>query len=376
MKKITTEVSAKKEEYGTIVATVHDKYGNLLQKVEQPVDSFNNQLWRSYFTWASGRGTALPSGLQLKDLANGNEAGFGFGWQHCDGQLNSYAGIVIGSGTTQTGYNTVLMGSIIDFSGTLVSGTVNALETTIEYDSTNDIATITRSFINLVEGSTVTVNEVGIANKDGFAVALKSEAVLTIRDVLVSALTLGSEETLTVQYKIRMATGTKNLKKLFLYGQYGRPRGDENISLINSTGSTINLRAFIFTPSVSFVTNEANIRQGLIFGTSNIAFNADQIDLDAPLSHGNSAGQIFYHPSNYTNIIENSTTNSMNFTLTRAVENRTGSNVTISEIGVFSSGGRSSVNERYMFYRAPIDPPVTVTNGNSVTFNYEICYTV
>ena len=113
----------------------------------------------------------------------------------------------------------------------------------------------------------------------------------------------------------------------------------------------------------------------MIFGTGNTAFAKTQLDLATPIHTGNSAGQLFYHPTSYTNISENSTTNSLSWTLTRPIENRSGSNITISEVGLFTSAG-TSTNSRFMIDRRVLDAPVTVTNGNTVTFTWEFCYTV
>jgi hypothetical protein len=371
MKKIISEVSAQKEQYGTIVATVHDKHGNLLKKVEQPVDSFNRQMWRAFYFWA----TETPrSTFPLVKLNNTiDTTNFGFASKVVDGSLNSYSGIVIGTGSNPTTYDKVLMDDIIQYSSTL-----QYQETTIEYVNSDRTATITRSFLNL-SASDVTVNEVGIALSGFSNDTLLSQSWLYVRDVLESSISFGLEQVLTVQYKIRIASGTYNYSNMFIQSQFGTNRSNSAIQMTNTTGSMANVAGTGFyttftanaETSTGLITNTGNTNQSIVLGTGNTAFNVSQIDLDSRILHGSGAGQLFYHPANYTNLSENSATNSMRFMINRTVENRSGSNITISEVGLFKSASTS----RYLLDRKVITP-VTITNGNTLTFTWEFCYTV
>jgi hypothetical protein len=379
MKKIISEVSSKKEQYGSIVATVYDKNGNIKQVVEQAVDSFNRQIWRSFFTWSSGGQNGVNANFPITELDNTSASSGVFNVGYVDGQLGiDYAGIVVGSGTSQTSYNTVLMDSIIDYSNTPSSGTLQPQETTIEYYDDQRKAIITRSFINITSGSTVTINEVGIAKGTSLP-STKTNARLVVRDLLQSTLTVGFEDVLTVQYQLTISSGTYNYSNIFIKSNFGTNRSNAAILMTNHTGSLVNVALSFFSSIIAngedssgLITNTGNVNQSLVFGTSNTAFALTQIDLVSGINHGNGAGQLFYHPSNYTNMVENSTTNSMSFKITRAVENRSGSNISISEVGMFKSGSTS----KFLLDRKVLSNAVTITNGNIVTFQWEFCYEV
>jgi hypothetical protein len=270
------------------------------------------------------------------------------------------------------------MSSIIDFSVSPSSGTVQPQETTIEYYNSERKAVITRSFINITSGSSVSISEVGIARGGSFP-AVKDNAVLFVRDLLQSTLTLDYEDILTVQYQLTISSGTYNYSNMFIQAQFGTNRSNSAIQMTNTTGVRQDV-VFAFFANVipngetssGLITNTGNTTQSLVFGTNNTAFNVSQIKLESPIEHGNNAGQLFYHPSNFTNMVENSSTNSMFFRITRAVENRSGSNIDIREIGMF----KGVYGEAFLLDRKTIDPPVTITNGNIISFTWEFCYEV
>jgi hypothetical protein len=368
MKKITSEVSSHKEQYGTIVATVHDKYGNLKQRVEQPVDSFNRQIWRVLQRDLNG----TASSLSLTSLNNTSVTpGVPTIAYRADAQNNSYRGIVVGTGTALTTYDTVIMQNLIDL-GYGVNELVGQ-ESTAEVDYTNLICTQTRSFINLNASSgVISVNEVGIALGSTGTTNLKTNCVLFVRDILESTVNVGYEETLTIQYRLRISNGNRNYFNVVIrpFGRQASLVGITDASLTNITNVAVSAES----QTLRAISSEGNIRAGLVFGSSNTPFDVSQIDLASKIVHGNSAGQLFYHPSTNTVIEENSATNSMRFMLMRTVENRTGSDVSISEVGVFTD--ISSSTQSFMLDRKPVNPPVTVTNGNTVTFTWEYCYEV
>jgi hypothetical protein len=361
MKKFTTELSSKKEEYGSIIATVHDKYGNVKQTLEQPVDSFNRQLWR-----ALQRSLVNLSPSAMTSLTNTSlNPGGSIGSYTYDGVVNSYTGIVVGTNNATMTYDTVLMGSIVDF-GTS-SGQLFASEVTTEFDTSTGIATATRSFLSLNNASgTITIREVGLAMASSTNAA-KGSASLFVRDVLLQELNVSFEETLTVQYKIRISNGVNNytnaIIRAFTYS-------NAVYTATNTTGSVINPTTTTTPYNLNAVTGDSTM--GMLVGTSNTAFAKTQINLGSKIDHGNSAGQLFYHPVTNSTIIENSASNSMSFYFYRTFENRSGSNISIAEAGLFTNSNPS----RIMFDRRVIDPPVTVSNGNSVTFTWEFCYEV
>jgi hypothetical protein len=371
MKKITTEVSAKKEEYGTIVATVHDKYGNLKQRVEQPVDSFNRQFWRLL-----QRNLAGLIGGDIISLTNVNGVIAGIMQRICtDATLNDFSSIIVGSGTNPTTYDKVLMDSMIDIGNGV--GQLVGMPSTCEFSVSEGFSRITRSFISLnSESSTLTINEVGLSvTEQGTTTVPKSDCALYVRDVLNQTLSVSYEETLTVQYVLRISSGTNNYFNVTIR-PFGLNKQDSSVGLTRSglTNTTGNYVAIStgFT-ALNVKSEEGMIRRGFKFGTSNAAFSKTQIDLVSPINHGSNSGELFYHSTTNSAIQENSTTNSMRFLFYRAVENRSGSNIVISEAGLFTDGATTS---SFMLDRKIIDPPVTITNGNAVTFTWEFCYEV
>jgi hypothetical protein len=364
MKKLTTEISSKRQQYGLIKAIVCDKHGNVKQEVEQSVDSFNRHMWRWMYNNFYGTN---PQNIISLSNSSISPSGNIFG-RTADGQANGYAGIVIGTGSAAMTYDTVTMESIVDHG--MSSGQVFAGETTCEFDASTGVATTTRSFVSMNSASsTLGINEVGIAiaiDRD----AAKNLAILMIRDVLQSTLNVEYEDTITIQYKVRMAQGTNNMTNAFI-NVYGRSGAATLGSFTNTTNVAASVSSTAFALNV--LAQEGVLARGIVFGTSNAAFAKTQVDLSARIAHGNSAGQLFYHPVTNTVIEENSTTNSMRFMLMRTVENRSGSNVTIAEAGLFAN---SSATFSFMLDRKLIDPPVTVTNGNTVTFTWEFCYEV
>jgi hypothetical protein len=373
--KLTTEVSAQKEQYGTILVTVHDKYGNEIKKIEQGVDSFNRQMWRTFFKWSAY--SIVDAAFPLIAL-NGSTTitGIDIGSKDADGGLNGYNGIVIGTGSNPTTYDKVTMDSLIIHSSDGSTNTAQAQESTIEYINQDRTATLTRSFLNL-SASDITINEVGIAIS-GQTNASTSAAYLCVRDVLESSISFGFEQLLTVQYKVRIASGTYNYSNLFIQSQFGTNRSNSAILMTNSTGSVRNITSGYRTAiiangetSAGLITNTGNANQSIVLGTGNSAFSLTQLDLDSRVIHGNGAGQLFYHAASYTNMVENSTTNSMRFTINRTVENRGGSNITISEVGLFIDVSAS----RFLLDRKVITP-VTITNGSTLSFQWEFCYEV
>jgi hypothetical protein len=359
MKKITSEVSSHKEQYGTIVATVHDKYGNLKQRVEQPVDSFNRQTWRILYGDLSGISTTLI-------YLSGGNASLGEVYKRtADAGINGYSGIVIGSGINPTSYDTVAMQTIIDLGES--SGQLRGLNSTAEFDQSTGIATLTRSFVSQNSSSgLITVNEVGIATGTA-PLASKSVSTLMVRDVLLSSVIVDFEEILTIQYKLRISSGTNNWTNIVIR-PYGISDFPGTVSLTNTTNT-----ATTISLGYNILGAEGNDKRGIVVGTSNTAFIRTQVDLGSKILHGNSAGQLFYHPTTNGALQENSTSNSVKFMFTRAFENRSGSNIEVREVGLFTNIGAVS---SYMFDRRVIEPPVTITNGNTVAFSWEFCYEV
>jgi hypothetical protein len=361
MKKIRTEVSAHKEQYGDIVATVHDKYGNLKQRIEQPVDSYNQQMWfllhRNLCGFNSASlaktptsNTAFDQGMTFKD----SDAPF----------VNSYTSIIVGSGTTPTAINTLRLETLINLGEGV--GELTGLLSTAEFNQSTGISTITRSFVSSnPNSSAISVNEVGLTMVQS---NYPSDAAMYVRDVLQSTLTVGYEEILSVQYRIRVASGNNNYTNIVIR-TFGLNSGSTSGLMIGTNGAN----AFALAGALSLIAPEGNNSYGMTFGTSNAAFDKTQFNLQAPIGHGSNANQLFYHAVTNSTFNVNTNANSLSFTFYRSVENRSGSNISVAEVGLVCLGQTTS---RFMIDRRVVDPPVTISNGNIVGFQWEFCYEV
>jgi hypothetical protein len=367
MNKFTNEVSAKKQQYGDLIVTVCDKYGTELQRVEQVVDSFNEQIWKCLQRTFSG-----IASLTIRDLANNSDITPTPINRFYDSVINGYGGIVVGSGTAQTAINTNIMGTLIQHGSG--SGQLQAMPSTNEFDQSTSIATITRPFVNVSsDQATITVNEVGIAAASAEN-STTTNAWLFVRDVLLSSINVPFEATLVVQYKVRMFQGNNNYKNVII-----RPFGlsyttETDISrwgLVNTTGSLVSTFASVGVFNVQ--SDIGQVTRGLVLGTSNTASNATQIDLVSKINNGTGAGQLFYHQTTNGAYTLNTNSNSLFFQFYRSVENRSGSNIDVKEIGIFTAPISGS---SFMLDRRVIDPPVTITNGNIISFTWEFCYEV
>jgi len=372
MKTITSEVSSKKQQYGDLIVTVHDKHGTLLQKVEQPVDSFNRQMWRILFAnFIGSSATLVGAGFPLTNLNNTSYTAsfyslFAF---KADGSSGSYSGILVGSGSNATTYNTVTMQTIIDHGDT--NDRLFYQENYTDYNQSTYTSTLTRSFVNIsANQATISVNEVGIALSVAGDNSAKGNNFLTVRDVLNATVSVPYEATVTVQYVVRISNGNRNYMNTVIRG-YGITRGNTDTFWTN-----VNSGTSVITwgdPRMKITSADHFTNIGLVFGTSNAAFNVTQIDLVSRINNGTGAGQLVYKQTLNSTFVENSTTNSMSFKLLRSVDNNSGSNISIYEVGLFTNAGGA---QSFMFDRKVIDPPVTVTNGNTVTIMWEFCYTV
>jgi hypothetical protein len=366
MKKFTTELSSKKQQYGDLVVTVHDKYGNLLQKVEQPVDSFNEQLWKILQFSMAGVGSVSVIRVDT-NTSTTSSIGSPIDYFY-DSLINGITGILCGSGTNPTTIQKNAFDTYISHG--MGNGQLEAQIATVEYDSSTTIATLTRPFVNRsANQANITVNEVGIAGGSGSSA---TTAFLLVRDVLQSSIVIPYEALMTIQYKVRVFSGNNNFKNVFI-----RPFGISTTSvnryqLTNTTNVVINVSG---GTAVRIFASEGMTNRGFVLGTSNGSFAVTQNNLLSPIAHGNSAGQLFYHSQTNSTFNTNITTNSCRSFFHRSFENRGGTNVDVREIGIFTDHQQGGV-QSFMLDRRVIEPPVTITNGNIVSFSWEICYEV
>lgn len=141
-----------------------------------------------------------------------------------------------------------------------------------------------------------------------------------------------------------------------------------------------------YSRSPSYYTNyiydaAANsVAGGIVVGTGDTAFSADQYALATLIAHGTGSGQMSYEASTVGALAYTAGTKTWKQTLTRAIINLSGSSITVKETGLYQGHG-SSANTglfgqgygiAYMVERSVLSPAVEVVNGAALTVTYEI----
>jgi len=370
MARVRTEVSSQRERYGTVSAIVRDKNGNIIQRQEQSVDSLVTNFWRLMYSIHSQE-NANPT---LPSLAGGNVQNAAR-TRSSDGSLESYMGIVVGSGSTPVTYaDTQLAAVIIQGVG---SGELSAEETSNYYDPITNSVEIVRTFVNAdTNAASITVREVGICNgvnsgfADGFAVNLYC------RDVLDTELVIPFEGVLTVVYNIHFANGNANYTRLFNRNAF-RPRSETTtyVNVVHTNGVAVNFNSDKLWGVLGTVGATTN---GIVLGTSNTTpTNVNTWAMEAPIAHGESAGQLFYYESTISSFETNTATNSCRWYLNRVVQNRSGGSIAVNEIGLFTNIELATPGQYRHFMvdrKFPDEGAVTISNGQFATFSWEFCY--
>jgi len=109
--------------------------------------------------------------------------------------------------------------------------------------------------------------------------------------------------------------------------------------------------------------------RGIIVGTSNLAWSIEQYKLDAPVSHGNSSGQLLYGATTVDDVT--SMTNGYRIFVTRVFTNASGASIIVKETGIYSLLYAGCV----MLARDVLTTPVEVQNLQSLTVRYCIYFT-
>jgi len=367
MARLRTLVDTRTMEYGRVRATVRDKNGNIIGDVDQKVDSLLTNFWRSVYQ------TQAEITNQNYTVMTGGALSTNSRRLNTDAKLEDYAGIVVGSSNTAVSYLQTNLGTVI-VHGT-GSGQLSAEETSNYYDPITNTIEIVRTFVNAdTNASAVVVRECGL----GFAIdtgGALGNTRLYCRDVLGSELSIPFEGVLTVIYTIQFANGNANYTRIF--GSVGyrlRSQSFELSNIVNTTGSSFTGAVASFSYGLLSVVGDDN--NGIIVGTSNT--NPTELNtwaLESKVAHGEGGGQLFYYESTITSLEEDGATNSCRWYLNRVVQNRSGSPITVNEIGLSMNVTINSTNAVFMIDRKfPDEGGVTITNGQFATFSWEFCY--
>jgi hypothetical protein len=242
----------------------------------------------------------------------------------------------------------------------------------MSYNTSTGEATITRVFTNNGTVAGIVVNECGIRVNSGSSTD-STGGLLIVRDVLSTAITVFETDTITVTYTIQLPYGANNYHRLIT--QHLITRNNDNMALVNQSGSVVQGSFGSANDALNFTTAIMRENRGIVVGTSSNAASFGDIDMGSLVSNGNSSGELVYGECTNTAIISSTTTSNFSaWYLTRYFENRSGSNITINEIGLVSNATINSTNQVYLFDRRVVSPSVVVEDNTIVTAIWEFRY--
>lgn len=368
--RVRTEIDTQKVEYGRVKATVRDKHGNIIQHVDQKVDSLVTNFWKTIYNIHSefaGNFTYVPMAGGTVSLIPRQ--------LNSDGQLESFAGIVVGSSATAVTYGQTAMGTLITQG--VGTGQLSAEETSNYYDPVTNTVEIVRTFVNAdTNAADLTVRECGIAFTQGGGAVATTAACLYCRDVFDSELVIPFEGVLTVVYTIQFVGGNANYTRILnALGFRGREQNATQLTNIYNTTGTSFSGAPTSAEAYGFLAIAGDDNNGLVVGTSNSTpTGLETWNLESKVSHGTGAGQLFYYQSTISSFEENTATNSCRWYLNRVVQNRSGGTITVNEIGLFCNITLGT-NAVFMVDRKfPDEGGVAITNSAFATLSWEFCY--
>jgi len=336
---------------GTIRVTLTGAEGVIKQSFEQDIDSFVINHWNSYVF-----GIHTGAGGRLNFDAGGGS--------------NAYNSIIVGSGSAPVAYgNTALDTQILHGDAT---GRLAAAAPTMSYNTGTGQATITRAFTNNGTVAGVVVNECGIRVNSGNSTS-STGGLLIVRDVLSAAVTVFETDTITITYTIQLPYGANNYHRLFT--QHLIARNNDNMALVNQSGSTVDGAFGAANDALNFTTELMRADRGIVVGTSSTAASFADITMGSLISNGNASGELIYGTCLNTTVVSDTTaSNFSQFYLIRYYENRSGSNVTINEVGLVSNATINSTNQVYLFDRRVLPSPVEVADNTIVTAVWKFSY--
>jgi hypothetical protein len=112
---------------------------------------------------------------------------------------------------------------------------------------------------------------------------------------------------------------------------------------------------------------------GIILGTSDSKFNIDDSYLHAPISHGNTSGQLFHHPMSQVSPVWDITSKRFYIDYVRFYNNNSGQTLTIKEVAMVSARTVGTVTDCYTaLTRDVLETPIVVPDGGRITITYRL----
>lgn len=336
---------------GTIRVTHYDRNGRIKKTHSQDVDSFVINNWRVYvYGIHTGVGTRLN-------------------WD-AGGAQDAYNSIIVGSGANAVTYSDTALQTQILHGNT--TGRLRAYAPTATYDSSTGALTLTRQFENLFNPSTVSVSECGIRVNTGNSTS-STGGLLIVRDVLSTTYSIVFGDRLVIDYDIILPYGLVNYNYLFTRHLIGRT--NDNMVLINQSGTTIEGSFGASDSALNFITELSRDDRGIVIGTSSTSPSFADYALGSKISNGSNSGEMIYGSSTASTNVSNTTTNTTEWYITRWFKNESGSSISVSEVGLSSNATIASTNAVFLFDRRVFGSPVTVNDGEILTVNWKFKYT-
>lgn len=347
--------------YGTYTMTLRDRNHNIIKQGEYPIRSVVNQYWRILYNTLSTVGDASYTS------ANGSSSAINHLSSDAGGTSVQVMGILVGTSSAGVQYSDNALGGYIGRG--IAPNELSFGDSVVTYDASNGRATITRTFTNNNATTEPTVNEVciGISNN--------AIGITSIRDVPGSSYAMLFEAVLTVSYEIQFPFGCQNFSMLF--ARHMMARNGSNFELYDGGGTLVSNATFATgTGAFGFVGRVGESHRGIAVGNSSAATTFNTFAMGTLIPHGTNAGDLFYHDCTNSSLeVVTTTSNVSAFYFSRAFINKTGSAVTINEVGLLSNAIIGTTNNVYLFDRRVLASPVSVASSEFVTITWAYKYT-
>ena len=121
------------------------------------------------------------------------------------------------------------------------------------------------------------------------------------------------------------------------------------------------------------VNNVTNANYGVVVGTTDTAFSANDFKLGARVEHGTSSTQLSYQAQANPASSYNSGTKVWTTTVQRVFNNNSGGSITIKEVGLYWVGFAHAISSgTYCLERSVLSPTITIPDGAQLTVSYAI----
>lgn len=353
MLELKTDINSRKNPIGKINFLSQDK-SRILESY--PMHSFNKHLWQLWQDRAvdSGSESLATIGGTTESVSYETDVIHSIATAGAD-----YRGIIVGTGNTAASINDTSLASMI------THGTgVGQLEYQASGGSILDNGRklqLSREIINN-SGSDITINEVGVCIWTENAVT--TDPILIIRDVLDSPVTIANGGSRVVAVTFGVSEGTQNMALLI-----ANLLDSSNVNIYDLGGSS----DFVDILEDLKIGTGAGDLTSLLAGTGNTAFSVTDTDLANRITHGTGAGQLEYAATSISSFTIDAANNKVSFNVSRQVNNNSGSDITIREIG-WACG--NFTNTAYLINRKVLNTPVTVANGDFELLKWVFEYTM